>query len=93
MISEDFFATLQQHFNKSLPFVVYTKPNDIEVKALLQKDNAIHFINDFSEHGFVFAPFDNKEKAIVMPLNASEAITTDFVLSNDIDISMYGYTN
>jgi len=89
MISEDFFATLHQHFNNALPFVAYRKPNNVEVKALLQKDNTIHFINDFSEHGFVFAPFDNKEKAIVMPLNASEAITTDFVLSNDIDISLH----
>jgi len=86
MISEDFFATLQQHFNKSLPFVVYTKPNDIEVKALLQKDNAIHFINDFSERGFVFAPFDDKEKAMVLPIKASEAIKMDFVVSNDTDI-------
>jgi isochorismate synthase len=89
MISEDFFAKLHQHYNNIRPFVAYRKPNNVEVKALLQKDNTIHFVNDYSEHGFVFSPFDNKEKAIVMPLKASEAIKTDFVLSSDMDISLH----
>lgn len=88
MISEEFFETLHQHFNNALPFVVYRKPNDIEVKALLQKDNAIHEVHDFSERGFVFAPFDDREQSIVIPLKASESIKTDFVLSNDIDPSL-----
>lgn len=87
MISEDFFASLYEHFNNALPFVVYKKPDDSEVKGLLQNDNTIHFVNDFSEHGFVFAPFDDKEKTIIVPLNTSEEIKTDFIVSNDIDIA------
>ena len=89
MISEEFFGTLHQHFNKALPFVVYRKPNDTEVRALLQKDNIIHEVNDFSECGFVFAPFNDKEKSIVIPLEDSESIMTDFVLLNDINPSLH----
>lgn len=87
MISEDFFETLHKHFNNALPFVVYRKPNDIEVKGLLQNDNAIHEVNDFSDCGFVFAPFDGREKTIVIPLNVSESIKMDFIKTGVSEIS------
>ncbi|MFD2823756.1 chorismate-binding protein [Lacinutrix iliipiscaria] len=87
MTSGDFFESLQQHFNKTLPLVVYRKPNSKEVKALLQDNETIHYVNDFSESGFVYSPFDALEKSIVMPLNASEEIKTDFILSRTTETS------
>lgn len=36
------------------------------------QDETLLFTDDFSESGFVFAPFDNQQKAILFPLHLSE---------------------
>ena len=85
MNSKGFFDSMQHHFNGGLPFVAYRKPNSNEVRLLLQNDDAIHYINDYSESGFVFAPFDNKEKSILIPFNASEVKTLNYEISCAVD--------
>jgi isochorismate synthase len=45
-------------------------------------DDSLFYLDDFSENGFVFAPFDNHEKAILFPIEASEFISEE--LSIDI---------
>ncbi len=82
MVSETFFEYLEQQFNKKLPFVVYRKPNNNGIKALLQNSNDLHIIEDYSEKGFVFAPFDDSKDAILIPIKDSESIESDFVISN-----------
>ncbi len=72
MTSEEFFEQIDSQHSQSLPFVVYRKPNTEEVIALLQKDKSLNTITDYTETGFVFAPFDNKEAAILIPLDHSE---------------------
>ena len=72
--SADFFEGLEQHFNRQLPFVTYRKPNALEIKAILQKDNKLHLVTDYSESGFVFAPFDDRKDAILIPFDNSETI-------------------
>ncbi|HMB99980.1 MAG TPA: chorismate-binding protein [Flavobacteriaceae bacterium] len=80
MISEDFFESIQNHFNSELPFVVYRKPNEAEIKALLQNDDRFHSVKDFSETGFVFAPFDTDEDTVLIPFNQSNYITSSAVI-------------
>lgn len=72
MSTEDFFKGIAQHYNKQLPFVVYRKPNVEVVNAVFQTNDTIYSNNDFTEHGFVFAPFDDQEDAILFPLGKSE---------------------
>ena len=80
MTSEDFFESIQHHFNSELPFVVYRKPNESEVKALLQNGDRFHSVKDFSETGFVFAPFDFNEDVVLIPFNQSNYITSSAVI-------------
>jgi len=83
MHSTHFFEKIQQHFNSALPFVVYRKPNRLEVHAMLQKDEKLHVIEDYSESGFVFSPFDAKEQAVYLPVANSEMISSDFIFTDE----------
>ncbi len=74
----DFFKKVKKHFQKNLPFVIYKKPNSLQIKGLFQKDEKLNFSQNLSETGFVFASFDGNKK-ILIPKNNSEEITTDFI--------------
>lgn len=76
MTTTDFFSYISDHYSKELPFVAYSLPNTFEIKAVLQKDNALHKIEDFNETGFVFAPFDVRKDAILMPYSKSRTLLT-----------------
>lgn len=56
----------QNHLGKELPFVLYRKPKENVLKAILQSDSTIHMVNDYSEQGFVFAPFLNNDGPILL---------------------------
>lgn len=71
-------------YQEEQPFVVYRKPNAAFVSGFFMKDDALLFSDDFSESGFIFAPFDSKEKAIIFPLQESEFITEKIGLSTFI---------
>lgn len=72
MSAEDFFKGIVQQYNKRLPFVAYRKPNAKAVSALFQTNDIIYSNRDFTEQGFVFAPFDDREDAILIPSEQSE---------------------
>lgn len=77
MLTPDlFFETVQKRYVNQLPFVVYRKPNEAEIKGVLQKDNTIYRVEDYNETGFVLAPFDDAEPGILMPLEGSEILET-----------------
>ena len=61
-------------FDENLPFVLYRKPNLETVSGFFMKDDSICFANCFSESGFVFAPFDNQQKAVLFPEEKAEFI-------------------
>ena len=87
MLPEDFFLHIEEQFKNRLPFAAYRKPNDSAVKALLQSDDKLHAIQSFDESGFVFAPFDNSNKTILIPLVSSESLACEIepsYLSNSI---------
>jgi len=53
-----FFEKIEDQLSKKLPFVVYRKPRASDLIAIFQKDDRLHLIQDYSEIGFAFAPFD-----------------------------------
>lgn len=83
--SDNFFEELQIQMGKELPFVAYRKPGDGTIKAFCQKNDNLHIVKDFSEIGFVFAPFDDKKDPVIIPEEHSEflATNTDFVETED----------
>ena len=76
MTSKDFFSYVTEHYEKGLPFVVYSKPNSFETYAILQKDTALYKIENFEESGFVFSPFDVRKDAILIPYSKSRTLMT-----------------
>ncbi|MCK5400762.1 MAG: chorismate-binding protein [Flavobacteriaceae bacterium] len=81
MNCDDFFESLEQQFKNESPFVVYRKPDDNTIKAMLQQDSELFTITDFKESGFVFAPFEDKEDAVLIPLEKSELISIENFIS------------
>lgn len=87
MTEADFFEKLRKQLDQKLPFVAYRKPEGRQVKALLQKDESLHTTTDFIESGFVFAPFDDRKKPILIPENASEKLVFEQEVSEEISLS------
>ncbi|WP_047546717.1 chorismate-binding protein [Psychroserpens sp. Hel_I_66] len=85
MAPDEFLNDIEAHFNKNLPFVVYRKPHETLVKSILQKDNTVYHVKDFTESGFVFSPFDSKKETIIFPSESSKISSTafSFPLEND----------
>ncbi len=65
---------------KNLPFVLYRKPNANSVHGIFQNDAQLHYVNDFTETGFVFAPFDTNNPIILLQVN--ENILANYEPSN-----------
>ena len=76
----DFFDKLEHQLKNNLPFAAYSKPNSDEVKAMLQEDDKMHKVSNYNESGFVFAPFNDREDAILIPSENSEVISFSFVI-------------
>ncbi|CAM3433431.1 chorismate-binding protein [Flavobacterium chungbukense] len=72
----NFFSKIEQHYKQNLPFVIYSKPNTANLIGILQQNNALHKVSNYSEKGFVFASFDEKQ-LILIPENESEIITAE----------------
>ena len=93
MSSEPFFSSLQEHYNKELPFVAYSKPKSFQIRALLQKDQTLHKIEDYAESGFVFSPFDIRKDAILIPLSMSKTLMTEEDVNLDDFESLKDYNS
>lgn len=67
MTVDSFFAALEHQYKNKLPFVVYSRPINSVIKCWLQQDDALHTTSNFTESGFVFAPFDLNNESILLP--------------------------
>ncbi len=85
MALDQFFEHIQNQFDKKLPFVAYKKPDTSVVKGVLQSDAVIHTSVDFTESGFVFAPFDAENEAFLIPIENSTGIEHEFLPSHEFD--------
>jgi isochorismate synthase len=72
MTSEALFESIQDYFNDAMPFAIYRKPNATLVNAIFQNDDTIYRTSNFTESGFVFAPFEIDKGAVLIPLEKSE---------------------
>ena len=62
-MDSDLFSKIEFQLSNKLPFVVYRKPKKSIITAILQHDNQLRRIEDYSEVGFVLAPFDSQPHA------------------------------
>lgn len=77
MALDDFFEKIDAHHKLGLPFVAYRKPNTELAIAFLQQDKLLYTITDYTESGFVFAPFDDRCDAILIPFKNSAILSFD----------------
>jgi isochorismate synthase len=70
----DFFSTIRKHQTQNLPFVIYSKPDSNTIFAFLQQNDKVYKVSDYSEKGFVFASFDEKQ-LILIPEKQSKIIS------------------
>ncbi len=61
-----FWEKIEDLHQRKIPFVVYRKPNKNKLVSMAQQSRDIHYVRDFTETGFVFAPFDGKKQAILI---------------------------
>ncbi|TVZ55460.1 isochorismate synthase [Lutibacter sp. Hel_I_33_5] len=75
---------IEESFQQKLPFVAYRKPKESLVSGLFQKNDEVFFTSDFSESGFVFAPFDAEKPKILIPKEQSEFIQETITISGEV---------
>ena len=63
--------TLQECYQNALPFVGYRKPNSELLQAFIQTDAILHQVDDFTESGFVFSPFNSGTHPTVLIPNSN----------------------
>ncbi|WP_299126942.1 chorismate-binding protein [uncultured Winogradskyella sp.] len=95
MTTDAFFEALENQYANQLPFVVYSRPINSIIKCWLQADDRLHTTSNFTECGFVFAPFDINNLSVLLPIEhcqhynletsfiTTEDFTTTAVKSND----------
>lgn len=69
------FNKITAFHKNELPFVVYRKPNKKTIGGFFMKDTSLSYTATFAESGFVFAPFNVAEKAILFPLEKAEFVS------------------
>ncbi|MFS4447191.1 chorismate-binding protein [Maribacter sp. 2307UL18-2] len=72
----EFLDEIKAHHAKNLPFAAYRMPKEQQVVALLQEDDAVHHLTNFTTSGFVFAPFDNDRPTLL--LHSDQRLTARF---------------
>lgn len=75
-----FLQNIQQHSNNHLPFVVYRAPNSKKINAVLQHNANLYLVNDFTEKGFVFVPFQetNNTPTVLFPISECEIKSAEY---------------
>ena len=78
------FEKLKSQHQNNLPFVVFRSPNAEQAKYYLQNDDKLHTIIDFTEQGFVFAPFNAFEsgKIVLFPVSNCQVNSIDIATTN-----------
>ena len=74
---EAIVAKAKKQFQEKLPFVLYCKPNSVEVIGFFQRNDTVFEANDFTEKGFVMATFDGT-KTYLIPESESEVLRFTF---------------
>lgn len=72
------YQKAEEQLKNKLPFVVYSKPGETLTVGIFQKDASLHFTTDFTEEGFVFAPFTGGE-FILLPKEKSNVYIEEYI--------------
>lgn len=74
----DLFSKASDAYTKKNAFVLYRKPNETIIHGHFQHSNNVLNSTDFSQPGFVFAPFQNSDKAIFFDSKNATCFQSEF---------------
>jgi len=75
MQNKSFKIFLAELLFQNKVFVSYNLPNSDVVNVLIQENEILYTTSNFNEEAFVFAPFNKKEKAVIIPFNKAKCHT------------------
>ena len=78
-----------QQLKKEYPFVIYRKSNRSDLSAFFGKNKNLKFTKDYSESGFVFAPFDECENSILFSIDEFEYLSEQIVGLRSFDTAEF----
>lgn len=73
----DLFLKIHSQLQSKFPFAVFSKPGSNTVTGVFQNTAEAHFLNDFSQAGFVFAPFNGNSFCFI-PEDKSDILSVQF---------------
>jgi isochorismate synthase len=82
-------AQVEAQYQKELPFVVFRKPHESQVKAYLQSDATRFTTADFHDEGFVFASFEGTNNYCI-PAKTAQVLESKFEALN---VSLFSLDN
>ncbi len=86
---QEIWNRVEASFKDHLPFVIYRKPRENDIFGVFQTDAEHHQPLDFTEKGFVFAPFKEGEQTVlVTPDTFWKSSYTREEAENTSDISL-----
>lgn len=74
-----FTETIREHYEKGLPFVIFSEFGSHKIHGYIQQDTQLHVSKTLSENGFAIAPFDSRLPTLLIPENCSETVLTEFM--------------
>ena len=72
----DLFLKIKAQLDAKRPFAVYSKPGSTMVTGIFQASDKSYLLTDFTQQGFVFAPF-NGEEYVFIPSEDSDVIVAE----------------
>lgn len=64
---EELLRKIEHSLLHNIPCVFYRKPEENKVLHFFQEDDTLHRAINYTESGFVFAPFDSKQDTLLIP--------------------------
>lgn len=80
---ENLLEKIQKQYQQNIPFVAYRKPNTKSILAFFQHNSELHISLNYKESGFIFAPFDDKKEAVLIPENKSDFFKEEITFSSE----------
>ncbi|RYF93900.1 MAG: hypothetical protein EOO02_23955 [Chitinophagaceae bacterium] len=65
------FAKAEAQWRKGFPFVLFRKPDDLELVGIFQQDAKTYHVESFEESGYAFVPFGEGD-ALLLPMEHSD---------------------
>ncbi len=77
---------IETHISEENAFVIYRKPNENKVVAVMQNNAELYHVKDYTETGFVFAPFDADSPVVLLKPNEVEKVDYNLPASNKANL-------